>query len=74
MATGVALLAIGVLLVTSLLLRNAAARHVTAQQVPVCLQRRLLFWNRSAPVALALAWALALAGAAGVASQIATEL
>lgn len=73
MDTGLSVLTIGALLITSLLMRNAAARHVTVQQVPPCLHGRLLLRNRTAHSAMLLAVAVAVVGAVIVASQIATE-
>lgn len=75
MDAGLQALGIGALLVTSLVLRNAAARHVTPELVPLCLQARLRSRNRIAPMMLALATAVVLAGLATMAaSQIATRL
>jgi hypothetical protein len=75
MDAGLQALGIGALLVTSLLLRNVAARHVTPEMVPSCLQARLRLRNRIAPAMLAAAAALVLAGLAILgASQIATGL
>jgi hypothetical protein len=73
--TGLELLVLGALLVTSLLLRNAAAGHLTPDMVPTCLQGRLRLRNRMAPVLLVLAGAVILGGLVLLgASQIATEL
>lgn len=64
METGLQVVGLGALIVTSLLLRNAAARHVTPEMVPSCLQGRLHARNRMAPAMLALSTAVTLAGMA----------
>jgi hypothetical protein len=75
MEAGLQILGIGAVLMTSLMLRNAAARHVMPDMVPSSLQGRLLLRNRIAPAMLALAAALVVAGLAVVVeSQIATWL
>ena len=75
MDTGIQLIWMGMILVTSLLLRNAAARHVTPEMVPAVLRARLLLRNRTAPAILALTTAAMLGVLAVlVASQIATAL
>lgn len=73
MDAGLQALGTGALLVASLVLRNMAARHVTPEMVPSCLQARLRLRNRIAPVMLALATAVVLGSLAILgASQIAT--
>jgi hypothetical protein len=64
MDTGLQVVGLGALLVTSLLLRNMAARHVTPEMVPSCLQGRLHTRNRMAPAMLVLTTAVVLAGMA----------
>lgn len=64
MDTGLQVVGLGALLVASLLLRNVAARHVTPEMVPSCLQGRLQTRNRMAPAMLALTTAVVLAGMA----------
>lgn len=73
MDSGLLLVAVGALLVTSLLLRNAAAGHVTPDMVPTCLAGRLRLSNRLSPVLLVAATAVLLGGLTlMVLSQIAT--
>ncbi|WP_067438056.1 hypothetical protein [Nocardioides jensenii] len=75
MDSGLLLVVVGALLVTSLLLRNAAAGHVTPEMVPTCLAGRLRLSNRLAPVMLALATAVLIGGIALLlTSQIATRV
>ncbi|ANH38527.1 hypothetical protein I601_2099 [Nocardioides dokdonensis FR1436] len=74
MGNGLQLMAIGALLVGSLLLRNAAAGHLTPGMVPACLEGRLRLTNRMAPWMLAGASAAVLAGSVlTLVSQIATR-
>lgn len=69
METGLPIVGIGLLLVTSLLLRGAAAGYVTPEMVPPCLLRRLQVRDRNAPLLLALATCVVLVGLAVMAES-----
>lgn len=75
MDAGLQIVGVGALLVTSLLLRNAAAGHVTPDMVPECLMGRLRLRNQCTHLLLALATGVVMVGVVLLlASQIATEV